>query len=96
MSPAAQDNPAFAEDNNNDGDPEAAAALLEEAGVETPYPIKLSYSASPTMDKQWPPSRRAGKRPGFEVTLDGLSDTYYDVISQPDNDFDVIVGRLGC
>lgn len=85
----AQDNPAFAEDNNNDGDPEAAAALLEEAGVETPFPIKLGYSASPTMDKAMATVKESWEEAGFEVTLEGLSDTYYDVISLPDDDFDV-------
>ena len=96
VSPATQDNPAFAEDNDNDGDPEAAKALLEESGVEIPYPIKLTYSASPTIDKRLAVSRRAGTRPASRSRSTGLSDTYYDVISLPDNDFDVIVGRLGC
>jgi peptide/nickel transport system substrate-binding protein len=84
-----QDNPAFAEDNNNDGDPEAARALLEEAGVKLPYPIKLGYSASPTMDKAMSVVKEAWDEAGFDVTLEGLSDTYYDVISLPDDDIDV-------
>lgn len=85
----AQDNPAFAEDNDNNGDPEAAKALLEEAGVKTPVPIKLGYGASPTMDKAMAVIQESWEAAGFDVTLEGLSDTYYDVISLPDDDFDV-------
>jgi peptide/nickel transport system substrate-binding protein len=85
----AQDNPAFANDNNNDGDPEAAKALLAEAGVETPYPIKLAYSASPTTDKAMAIVKESWDAAGFNVTLEGLSDTYYDVISLPDDEYDV-------
>lgn len=85
----AQDNPAFAEDNNNDGDPEAAKALLEEAGVSMPVPIKLGYSASPTMDNAMAVVKEAWDKAGFKVSLDPLADTYYDVISLPDDDYDV-------
>ncbi len=85
----AQDNPAFAEDNNNDGDPEAAAALLEEAGVETPYPIKLGYQSSPTMDNAMGVVKESWDAAGFDVSLEPLADTYYDVIARPDDDYDV-------
>ncbi len=85
----AQDNPAFAEDNDNNGDPDAARALLEEAGVEIPFPIKLGYSASPTQDNAMAIIKESWDAAGFDVTLQGLSDTYYDVISLPDDDMDV-------
>jgi len=83
----AQDNPAFAGDNG--GDPDAAKALLEEARAKTPYPIKLAYSASPTMDKAMAVVKESWDAAGFDVTLEGLSDTYYDVISKPDDEYDV-------
>lgn len=88
-----QDNPAFAGDNA--GDPEAAKALLEEAGAKTPYPIKLAYSASPTADKAMAIVKESWDAAGFEVTLEPLSDTYYDVISKPDDEYDVTWGGWG-
>ncbi|MBF4162191.1 ABC transporter substrate-binding protein [Nocardioides acrostichi] len=83
------DNPAFADDADNDGDPDAAKALLEKAGVQTPYPIKLGYSKSPTMDKAMAVIKEGWDKAGFDVTLAPLTDTYYDVISKPDDDYDV-------
>ncbi|TWG93522.1 peptide/nickel transport system substrate-binding protein [Nocardioides sp. J9] len=91
----AQDNPAFSEDNDNNGDPEAAKALLAEAGVKTPYPIKLAYSKSPTTDKAMAIVKESWDAAGFKVTLEGLSDTYYDVIAQPDKDVDVMWAGWG-
>lgn len=85
----AQDNPAFANDNNNDGDPEAAKALLEEAGVDTPFPIRLAYPQTPTADQAMAIVKEAWDKAGFDVTLEPQGDTYYDVISRPDDDFDV-------
>lgn len=84
-----QDNPAFAEDNDNSGDPDAAKALLEEAGVKTPYPIKLAYQKSPTMDKAMAIIKNGWEKAGFKVTLEGLQDTYYDVLASPDKDIDI-------
>ena len=89
------DNPAFADDNNNDGDPDAAKAMLEEAGVKLPLKIKLGYSASPTADKAMAIVKESWDAAGFEVSLEGLSDTYYDVISLPDDDMDVTWGGWG-
>lgn len=82
-------NPAFAEDNDNAGDPEAAKALLAEAGVKTPFPIKLAYQKSPTMDKAMAIIKNGWEEAGFKVTLEGLQDTYYDVLATPDKDIDV-------
>jgi peptide/nickel transport system substrate-binding protein len=90
-----QDNPAFSEDNNNDGDPAAAKALLAEAGVKTPYPIKLSYPKTPTADKAMAIIKEGWDAAGFKVTLDGLQDTYYDVAATPNKDSDVLWAGWG-
>lgn len=89
------DNPAFSEDNDNDGDPDAARALLEEAGVDLPLKISLGYTPSPTADKAMAVVKEAWDAAGFEVSLDPLSDTYYDVIARPDDDYDVTWGGWG-
>lgn len=84
-----QANPAFADDNDNSGDPEAAKALLAEAGVKGDYPIKLAYQKSPTLDKAMAAVKAGWEKAGFKVTLEGLQDTYYDVLATPDKDIDV-------
>lgn len=88
-------NPAFADDNDNNGDPEAAKALLEEAGVKTPYKVSLAYSASPTADKAMAVLKEGWDAAGFDISLEPQGDTYYDVISRPDDDFDVTWGGWG-
>ncbi len=85
----AQDNPAFANDADNDGDPEGAKALMEDAGVDLPVKITVGYGASPTQDKAMAVLEETWEEAGFDVTLQGESDTYYDIISRPDDDFDV-------
>src|SRR5688572_9884303 len=77
-------NPAFADDNDNDGDPEAAKALLDEAGVKQPVAIKLAYPTSPTADKAMAVIKEGWDAAGFDVALEPQGDTYYDVISRPD------------
>lgn len=84
----ATDVPAFA-DASDDGDPEAAKQVLADAGVQTPVAITLGYQASPTMDKAMAVLKEGWDAAGFDVTLEGLSDTYYDVISRPDDEIDV-------
>ncbi|MGD9960197.1 ABC transporter substrate-binding protein [Nocardioides sp.] len=88
-----QPNPAFEGDKS--GDPEAAKALLEEAGVTLPYPIKFTYPQTDTADKQAAALKETWDKAGFDVTLDALGDTYYDVIQKPDNDSDVMWGGWG-
>lgn len=88
-------NPAFANDNDNNGDPEAAKALLEEAGVETPVAISLAYPTTPTADKAMAIVKEGWDAAGFDVTLEPQGDTYYDVISRPDDEFDVTWGGWG-
>ncbi|MFT4287640.1 ABC transporter substrate-binding protein [Nocardioides sp.] len=82
-----QDNPAFS--GSNDGDVDAAKQLLAEAGVTTPYKIKFTYPQSETADKQAAALKQTWDEAGFEVTLDPLGDTYYDVIMKPNEDSDI-------
>ena len=68
------------------GDPAAAKALLQSAGVKIPYPIHFTYSGgTPTTDKQAAALKAGWDKAGFNVTLEGLTDTYYDVIQNPSN-----------
>ncbi|MCW2757433.1 MAG: extracellular solute-binding protein family 5, partial [Nocardioidaceae bacterium] len=89
-----KDNPAFA-DIPESGDAAAAKKLLTDAGVTVPVPIKFTYPKSDTMDKQASALKEGWEKAGFSVTLDGLGDTYYDVIQKPSNDSDVIWGGWG-
>jgi peptide/nickel transport system substrate-binding protein len=89
-----QPNPAFT-DLSSTGDVEAAKALLEESGATTPYPIKFTYSKSDTADKIAAVLKENWDAAGFKVTLDPLTDTYYDVISRPDKDSDVMMAGWG-
>ena len=68
------------------GDPAAAKKLLQQAGVPLPYPIHFTYQGgTPTSDKQASVLAAGWSAAGFKVTLEGLSDTYYDVIQNPAN-----------
>ncbi|MFC6042720.1 ABC transporter substrate-binding protein [Nocardioides hankookensis] len=88
-----QDNPAFS--GPQEGDPAAAKELLEEAGVTMPYPITFTYPSSETADKQAAALKETWDAAGFDTTLDGLGDTYYDVVQKPTKDSDVIWGGWG-
>ena len=88
-----QPNPAFS--GPQQGDPEAAKQLLTDAGVTMPYPLTFTYPSSETADKQAAALKDTWDQAGFDVTLDGLGDTYYDVIQKPDKDSDVIWGGWG-
>lgn len=93
--PGYEPNPAF-EDIPDEGDPEAAKALLEEAGVTLPLEIKFTYSGgTPTSDKQAGALAEGWEKAGFKVQLDPLTDTYYDIVQKPDADFDVTWGGWG-
>jgi peptide/nickel transport system substrate-binding protein len=68
------------------GDPAKAKALLQQAGVPVPFPIHFTYSGgTPTTDAQASALKQALDNAGFKVTLEGLTDTYYDVIQNPSN-----------
>jgi len=71
----------------DNGDPVKAAALLKQAAVTTPYPIKFTYSGgTPTSEKYAAAIKAGWERNGnFKVTLNELTDTYYDVIQNPAN-----------
>lgn len=88
-----QDNPAFS--GPQEGDPAAAKKLLEEAGVQMPYPLTFTYPSTETADKQAAALKETWDEAGFDTTLDGLGDTYYDVIQKPDKESDVIWGGWG-
>lgn len=87
-------NPAF-KDLDEAGDVEAAKALLAESGEKTPYPLKVTYQQSPTTDAAFAVLKTKWDEAGFKVTLDPLTDTYYDVIGKPDKDSDLMWGGWG-
>jgi peptide/nickel transport system substrate-binding protein len=68
------------------GDPNKAKQLLQQARVPIPYPIHLTYSGgTPTTDASASALKAGYEKAGFKVTLEGLTDTYYDVIQNPNN-----------
>ncbi len=88
-------NPAFA-DIPDEGDPDAAAAALEECSAPKPVKIKYTYAGgTPTTDNQAAALKDAWDKAGFDTELDPLEDTYYSVIQKPDADFDVVSGGWG-
>jgi peptide/nickel transport system substrate-binding protein len=87
-------NPAFA-DLPSAGDVDAAKALLEESGEKTPYPITFTYAASDTNDQIAAVLKENWDAAGFDTKLDPLTDTYYDVISRPDKESDVMLAGWG-
>jgi peptide/nickel transport system substrate-binding protein len=92
--PGYRPNPAFTAPAG--GDPEAARKLLQESGEKIPYPIKYTYSGgTPPTDKAASALKAGWEKAGFKVTLDPLSETYYDVINKPTADGDVFWGGWG-
>jgi peptide/nickel transport system substrate-binding protein len=80
------------------GDPAKAKALLQQAGVHIPYPIHYTYNGgTPTSDAQASALKASWEKAGFKVTLESLSDTYYDVIQNPHNaaKYDVVWASWG-
>jgi len=68
------------------GDPVKAKALLTEAGVKIPYPITMTFNGgTPTSQKTAAALKAGWEKAGFAVTLNELTDTYYDVIQNPAN-----------
>jgi len=68
------------------GDPAKSKALLQQAGVQTPYPINFTYSGGTPTSEKYAAALKAGwEAGGFKVTLNELTDTYYDVIQNPNN-----------
>lgn len=83
-----QPNPAF-KDIPLAGDPAAAKKILTDAGIKMPVPIKFTFQSTPTATKQAAALQQTWNQAGFKVTLDPLTDTYYDVIQKPDSDSDI-------
>ncbi len=82
-------NPAF-KDIPLEGDIEGAKKILTDAGVKMPYPIKFTFDGSTdTAAKQAAALKDTWDKAGFKVTLDPLTDTYYDVIQKPNNTSDI-------
>jgi peptide/nickel transport system substrate-binding protein len=80
------------------GDPVKAKALLQQSGVPMPYPITFTYSGgTPTTEKEAAIEKAAWEKAGFKVTLNELTDTYYDVIQDPTKaaTYDVTWGGWG-
>jgi len=79
------------------GDPAKSKQLLEQAGVQTPYPIIYTYPSTATADKQAAAIKEGWEKGGFKVTLDGVadSDAYYTNIQKPDQKADVIWAGWG-
>lgn len=90
-----KDNPNFTMPPS--GDPAAAKKLLQEAGVTIPYPITYTYNGGTTeVDNAAAGMKATWDKAGFKVTLQPLTDTYYDVIQNPSNNkSDVIWGGWG-
>ena len=87
-------NPYFKEGPN--GNISKAKQELKSAGVKLPYPIKYTYQGgTPTSDKAAAALKQGWEQAGFKVTLDPLTDTYYDVINKPSADSDVVQGGWG-
>lgn len=90
-----KDNPNFTAPPS--GDPAAAKKLLQEAGVTIPYPIRYTYNGGTSeVDNAAAGMKATWDKAGFQVTLDPLTDTYYDVIQNPaNNKSDVVWGGWG-
>lgn len=79
-------NPAFTQGFN----PTKAKQILQSAGVKMPYPIKFTYqSLAPVNDKQAAALQQGWDAAGFKVSLNPLTDTYYNVVNNPSSDTDV-------
>jgi peptide/nickel transport system substrate-binding protein len=74
---------------------DAAKQLLADAGVKTPYPITFTYAKSDTNDQIAAVLKENWDAAGFDTTLDPLTDTYYDVISKPEKESDVMLAGWG-
>lgn len=74
------------------GDPEAAKALLKEAGEPNPT-VVYAYNQTPTQEKLTVAVKDALTKAGFKVVAKPLNPaTYYDAIGPVDNKFDIYWG----
>ena len=82
----------------DNGDAAKAKQLLTQAKVKMPYPITFTYSGGTPTSEKYAAALKAGwEKAGFAVTLNELTDTYYDVIQNPANSlkYDVTWGGWG-
>jgi len=79
------------------GDPDKSKQLLQQAGVQMPYPITFTYPSTATADKQAAALKAGWEKGGFKVTLNGVAnqDAYYTDIQKPDQKADVIWAGWG-
>jgi len=79
------------------GDPDKSKQLLQQAGVQTPYPITFTYPSTPTADKQASALKEGWEKGGFKVTLKGVAnqDVYYTNIQNPGQDADLVWAGWG-
>ena len=90
-----KDNPAFTGTPDN-GDVAAAKKALEASGLSLPVKIKYTYNGgTPESDNSAAALKQGWDKAGFSVTLDPLTDTYYDVIQNPATKSDVYWGGWG-
>jgi len=85
ISPAVPGYKAFNAFNAPDaGDPSKSRALLTQAGVQLPYPITFTYTAStPAIQKAVAALVAGWQAGGFAVTVKDLTETNNDVIANP-------------
>lgn len=94
--PGYAENPAF--DNPGGGDVDGAKALLKDAGVDLPYPIKVTYPlGADARNTAFAALKDTYDQAGFDVTLDGLdpATNYYPTVQNPGSDSDLIYGGWG-
>ncbi|PRY60267.1 peptide/nickel transport system substrate-binding protein [Knoellia remsis] len=65
------------------GDPERAKALLAEAKLTLPVPIRVAYRSSPTADKAMAALVAGWTEAGFAPTVSKLDDEYFTTIARP-------------
>ncbi len=65
------------------GDPAAAKALLEEAGVKLPVTIRVAYRSTDSVDKAMAALVEGWQQAGFEPELQPIVDNYFTKIADP-------------
>lgn len=69
-------------DSGPSGDPAAAQALLEDADIETPIPVRIAYrGGSDNLDEAMGVLEAGWEAAGFEVTLDPIEESYFEAIA---------------
>jgi peptide/nickel transport system substrate-binding protein len=85
-------------DATDAGNPAAAKKLLQDHGYKLPIPIHFTYSGgTDTSDKEAAALADTWNKAGFKVTLEGLTDTYYNIVDDPAKSahYDICFGGWG-